>query len=160
MVDNTTYYPPVGFYYKVLFQGLEGNTTVKEAGFKEISGLSTESQKEDITEGGSLEYRHKLPSPAQSTNLVMKRGLIVDSELSKWIEKGINEFSYKPLTVIVQLLEQDSDINEKTKPLMSWTFYKVWPVKWEVANFDSLSKDIVVESIELAYDYFEVKNGS
>ncbi|PHN02218.1 phage tail protein [Flavilitoribacter nigricans] len=159
MANSSTYYPPVSFFFKVFFQGLKGKAD-KEASFKEVSGLSAETSAEEVIEGGVLQYRHKLPTTTKYPNLILKRGLILDSELRQWIEKGINEFSFTPLMVSVHLLDQFSQEGQNSKTLMSWTFHNVWPVKWEIAQFDSLSNEVAVESIELAYDYFETKKGA
>lgn len=141
-------YPPVGFYFRVSFNGGGINS---ETSFKEVSGINVNIEPEEITEGGLLQFRHRLPSTPKYTNLVLKRGLVTDSNLRKWIEKAVEEFTFTPITVMVSLL------NPKGSPLMSWNFYNVWPVKWEVANFDSMNNALTIESIELAFDYFKTK---
>ncbi len=146
MADLT--YPPVGFYFKVSFQG--GGIS-SETSFKEVSGLNVEMTPEEVKEGGLLQFKHKLPSTPKYTNVVLKRGLVTDSNLRTWMDKAINEFTFTPIMVTVALL------NEKGSPLMSWVLHNVWPVKWEVSNFDSMNNDLVLETLELAYDYFETK---
>ncbi len=141
-------YPPVGFYFKVHFGSAKFNS---ETSFKEVSGLSVSMTPEDITEGGQLGYKHRLPTVAQYSNLVLKRGLVTDSKLRDWIEKGINDFTFTPLTINISLL------NENAKPLMSWVVYKAYPVKWEVSSFNSMSNELVVETMELAFSYFKTK---
>ncbi|MEM8906603.1 MAG: phage tail protein [Bacteroidota bacterium] len=143
-----TNYPPVGFYFKVSFQGGGINS---ETSFQEVSGLSVDNAPEEVTEGGVLQFRHRLPTTPKYSNLVLKRGLLTDSNLRQWIEKGINEFSFTPILVTVDLL------NAEANPLMSWVLHNAWPVKWEVSSFDSMSNSLTVETFELAYDYFEAK---
>ncbi len=146
MPTTKNYYPPVGFYFQVKFQG--GNIN-SEASFKEVSGLSVNISPDEIKEGGNTRFVHKLPATPKYSNLVLKRGLLKDSALRKWIEKGINEFEFTPITVLVQLL------NDKGDPTMAWKCTNVWPVKWDISNFNSMNNELVVESIELAYDAFE-----
>jgi len=142
-------YPPVGFYFSVAFNGggLKGETS-----FKEVSGLNVDMSPEEITEGGQLAYHHRLPTVPKYTNLVLKRGLLINSKLRTWMEKGINEFEFTPITVVVKLLNQDA------KPMMSWIFYKVWPIKWEVSGFNAMNNELVVESMELGFSHFKTKS--
>ena len=35
-----------------------------------------------------------------------------------------------------------------------WSFIKAWPVKWVVADLKATDNAIVIETIELAYQYF------
>lgn len=145
---SKTSYPPVGFYFNVSFNGagLKGETS-----FKEVAGLNVEMAPEEIVEGGQLAYRHRLPTVPKYSNLVLKRGLITDSKFRAWMEKGINEFEFTPITIVIRLL------NQKGVALMSWTFYKVWPIKWEVSSFNSMNNELVVETMELGFSYFKTR---
>ena len=125
--------------------GISGETS-----FKEVSGLTVDVAPEEIVEGGELKFHHKLPTTAKYTNLTLKRGLVVSSAVRDWIIAGVRDFEFTPITVTVQLL------NENASPLKSWKAYNVWPVKWEVSNFESETNGIAIETLELAYDYFEI----
>ena len=148
-MEEGIYYPPVGFHFKAVFQGkgISGETS-----FKEISGLTVAISPEEVKEGGELRFVHRLPTVPKYSNLVLKRGLVTDSWIRSWVERAVKEFVFQPLLLTIQLL------NENHKPLMSWVAYNVWPVKWEVSNFDSMSNSLVIESMELAFDYFETKS--
>lgn len=141
-------YPLVGFYFKVTFsgKGIQAKTS-----YQEVTGLSVEMSTEDVVEGGELRFVHKLPTTPKYNNLVLKRGLLANSNLRKWIEKGINEFTFEPLLVNVALLDQEGN------PKMSWVIHNARPVKWEVSGIDSTSNAVAIESLELAYDFFETK---
>jgi len=149
-------YPPAGFYFKVIFTSTSGDFT-SETSFKEVSGLTVDTSPEEIEEGGLLSFKHRLPTTYKYSNLVLKRGLITDSKLRKWVEKGVNEFTFTPLTVTIHLLGAPESDGGEPQILMTWTVHNTWPVKWDVARFDSESNEVVVESIELAFSYFEAK---
>lgn len=153
------YYPPAGFYFKVTFENPKGGL-YSETSFKEVSGLTVDNSPEEVTEGGLLEYRHRLPTAAKYSNLVLKRGLVTDSKLRTWVEDGLKKFEYTPLVVTIELLNQFADEGANPAPLMSWKVYNAWPVKWEVSQFESMSNDIVIETLELAFSYFETKAAS
>jgi phage tail-like protein len=42
---------------------------------------------------------------------------------------------------------------------MSWSFVKAYPLKWSVADLKSQESSVLIETIEFAYQYFEVTDG-
>ena len=143
-----SYYPPVGFHFRVEFVGLVASDS-NDARFQEVSGLSSELGVEEITEGGENRFSHRLPSRAKYGNLVLKRGLLVDSQLIDWCKKAIENFDFSPATVNVTLL------NEEHQPLSdTFSFVKAWPVKWSVSDFRAQDNSVTIETLELAYNYF------
>jgi phage tail-like protein len=141
------YYPPVGFHFKVKFNGLD-NEIDDDIRFQEVGGLAMEIGVEEIVEGGENHFVHRLPTRGKFNNLVLKRGLLRGSGLIKWFRNALESFEFKPLTVHVVLL------NEKHEPLQQWTFQKVWPVKWIISDLKALDNSLVVETIELSYQRF------
>ena len=59
---------------------------------------------------------------------------------------------------MVQLMDAGGDLN-KTTPLMSWHFVDAYPVSWEVSGLNAEESSIVVESLILAYSYFNFVSG-
>ena len=143
-------YPPVSFYFKLSFSGISGQV---EASFKEVSGITMEMGVEEIAEGGVNGYKHRVPTTAKFSNLVLKRGLIPkDSELAKWCTSTINgglEEAIQTKMITVHLLDASR------KPLQSWSFANAWPVKWAVSDFNSMNNDIAIETLEFAYNNFQ-----
>lgn len=143
----STYYPPVGFHFKVEIAGItDGNGS--EIRFQEVSGLNQELGTEEITEGGENRFSHKLPARGKFNNLVLKRGMLLDSKLVDWCRDAIENFDFVTREVLVTLL------NESHTPLISWSFIGAYPVKLSVSDFKAQDNSIVVETIELAYQYF------
>lgn len=145
-----TNYPPVSFYFKLSFSGISGQV---EASFKEVSGITMEMGVEEIAEGGVNGFKHRVPTTAKFSNLVLKRGLIPkDSELATWctstINGGLEEFIETKM-ITVHLLEASR------KPLKSWSFTNAWPVKWSVSDLNSMNNEIAIETIEFAYNNFQ-----
>jgi phage tail-like protein len=139
----SNYYPPLGFHFKVEFNQFMG-----EFEFQSVSGLSVDLETEEIAEGGENRFKHKLPVRTKFPNLVLKRGLLVDSELITWCKNAIENFDITPTDLTVKLL------NEKHEPLMTWNVVHAYPVKWSIADFNAEESKIVIETIELAYSYF------
>ena len=140
----SNYYPPVGFHFLVEFAN-HGD----ECQFQSVSGLSVDLETEEIKEGGENRFTHKLPVRAQYPNLILKRGLLVNSGLLNWCSDAIENFKIEPTNVIIKLL------NEKSEPLMSWNVVQAWPVKWAISDFNAEENRLVIETLELTYSYFK-----
>lgn len=140
-------YPPVGFHFRVEFSlGAVGD---RDSRFQEVTGLSAELGTEELQEGGENRFVHRLPTLPKYGNLVLKRGLLNDSGLIQWCRDAIENFSFEPTTVNVTLL------NEKHEPLgFTYSFVRAWPVKWAVSDFKAQENGLVVETLELSYNYF------
>ena len=138
---------PVGFYFTVSFKG-------EDASFKEVSGISKEIAVEEVSGGGENRFKYRLPSVANGQNLVLKRALIpVGSKLMNWCSSTIDQGLSKPIqthAVSVSLL------NEKGKVCKKWTFNNAYPIKYSISDLKSDSNDLVIETIELAYSFFEI----
>lgn len=139
------YYPPLGFHFKVEFTGFSG-----EYQFQSVSGLTVDIETEQITEGGENRFKHKVPVRTKYPNLVLKRGLLVDSEIIDWCKNALENFDFQPTDLIVKLL------NEKHEPLMSWNVVHAYPVKWSISDFHAEENKLVIETLELTYNYFNV----
>jgi len=143
-----SYYPPVGFHFRVEFAFLKPDSN--DTRFQEVSGLNTELGIEEISEGGENRYSHRLPTRGKFANLILKRGLLNDSELIDWCKDAIENFTFEPTTVNVTLL------NEEHQPMGdTFSFINAWPVKWSVSDFKAQENSIVVETLELSYSYFK-----
>ncbi len=141
------YYPPVGFHFKVEFQGIA--TTSNDYQFQSVSGLSVDLETEEIAEGGENRFKHKIPVRTKYANLVLKRGLLLDSGLIDWCKKAIEDFEIEPINLTVILL------NEKHEPLLTWDIVHAYPVKWVVEDFNAEESKLAIESLELTYNYFK-----
>jgi phage tail-like protein len=146
MVD---YYPPWGFYFKVVFNDVSLDTN--DVRFQSVSGLSVEYDHESYKEGGENRFEHKLPVRTKYGDLVLKRGMLVDSAVIKWFLDAFNNRKFKPATITVNLM------NEKSEPLRSWNVVGAIPKKWLVSDFNSSENGIVIETMELTYRYFTIK---
>src|SRR5205807_27706 len=86
---NAPYYPIPGFHFGVWVDGVSGssaNGTAADASFQEVSGLKVELGYEEVVEGGENRFVHRLPKPATPGNLVLKRGVVIEtSRLARWV---------------------------------------------------------------------------
>jgi phage tail-like protein len=149
----SSFYPPVGFYFKVLISG--SNQVEQDIAFKEASGISMTLKTSELEEGGANFMNRKLPGRTTFSDLELKRGLLpLNSKLSEWCFNSFGSKStgqIKTETIVLQLL------NSKSEVLMSWTFFGAYPIKWDVSGFNAQQSAIVVESISLSYTYYEAE---
>lgn len=159
-VRSEMYNIPLGFHFKVEFskgpdkEDFDPKIDNKgfDVRFQEVTGLSAELGIESYDEGGENRFSHRLPTRAKFNNLVLKRGMLMDTKLRTWFEDAIYQFDFKPVTVTVVLL------NDGGENISSWEFNRVWPVKWTVSDFKASENALVIETLELAYQFFERKS--
>jgi len=143
------YTPPVGFHFKVEVLGLD-RALDDDVRFTDVGGLSFEVTSEEVPEGGENRFIQRYPVRAKYPDLVLKRGLLKSSAIWDWTRACIENLDIKPKNVDVKLL------NEKHEPLLTWHLVGAYPVKWAVADLSASSNAYVVESLQLAYQYFTV----
>jgi phage tail-like protein len=145
-------YPATGYYYAVRLASAA--VTDHDASFKEVSGLAMELAVEELGEGGENRFKHRLPTGAKYTNLVLKRGLVVESSpFFQWCSTTIQGNLVKaivPSGILVALLDENG------APLRTWSVVNAWPVKWSVSDFNAMDGQVVIETLEIAYQYFNV----
>lgn len=156
---NVTYYPPAAFSFNVQVLG-SGSTSSAlsgaDASFQEVSGIKGEFGSESVSEGGENRFVHKLPLRGKYSNLVLKRGAVTtDSYLALWAGQTLGANLAEPVltqNVLVTLT------NEQRQPTIAWSFYNAYPVKWQVSDLNSMKSEILTETLELAYAFFEQIN--
>ncbi len=138
---------PVGFYFQLSFKGVD-------AAFQEVSGITKELNMEKVVCGGENRFKYRLPTVVTSQNLVLKRALIPEgSELADWCASTMDDglvAAVQTHDISVSLLDQDGYVSKM------WTFYSAYPIKYTISDLKSQESEIVMESIEFAFTYFEI----
>lgn len=145
------YYPPVGFHFKVEVQGLPANDD--DVRFTEVSGLTLEMGVEEVPEGGENRFIHKFPTRTKYSELVLKRGLLRNSEIISWIRQCLEDYDIKLKTIVIKLL------NEEHQPLITWHVVNAYPTKWTVGDFNAANNAVVIETLQFYYQYFRMDKG-
>jgi len=115
-----------------------------------VGGLGFEVATEEVPEGGENRFIQRYPLRAKYPDRVLKRGLLKSSAIWDWTRDCIENLDIKPKNVDVKLL------NENHEPLITWHLVGAYPVKWAVTDLNATNNAIVVESLQLAYQYFTV----
>lgn len=139
----------VGFYFSLSFGG-------EDAAFKEVSGISKEFGIEEVASGGENRFKYRLPNIPSSKNLVLKRAILpTGSQLISWCSSTLDDGlanAIQTKDVSVDLLDNEGSV------LMKWTFFNAYPVSYNVSDLKSQENEIVIETIELAYSYFDIQS--
>lgn len=150
------YYPPTGFHFRVAFSGVSGMEGDEQQRFQDVSGLSFEIETEPLREGGENRFEYKLPKRVKYPNLVLKRGMITNKVLTDWIKGALDGFFwaspfplFQPANILITLMD------EAGQPVAVWNVVQAYPVKWSMSDLKATENTVVVETIELAYQYFE-----
>lgn len=153
-----SYYPPTGFHFRVSFSGAGGMQGDSYERFQDVGGLSFEIEVEPLKEGGENRFEHQLPKRIKYPKLTLKRGLITDKKLTDWINSAATGFFwaspvpfFQPADILIMLLD------EADQPVAAWNVVQAYPVKWSVSDFKATENTVVVETLELVYQYFERK---
>ncbi|HWD28605.1 MAG TPA: phage tail protein [Rhizomicrobium sp.] len=144
------YYPPWSFYYKVEFLLGSGPLPTDDARFQAVSGLSVEYDYESFKEGGENRFEHKLPIRTKYGDMVLKRGMYVDSAVIDWFTAAFRDRQFSPADVNVILM------NEQGDPLRTWKVANAIPKKWSISDLNANENSIVIETMELTYRYFTI----
>lgn len=138
--------PPVSFYFQIEFVG---PLDIKDMAFMEVSGLTMELETQEIDMGGG--HKRVVPVRQKHGNFFCKRPLheVFMSDLSSWVDsvmhQGVNT-AIVPCDLIVKLLDAAGN------PQCAWYIKGAYPVKWDIAGFDSKKNEVALETIEFAYD--------
>jgi phage tail-like protein len=101
-------YPPVGFHFLVRFEGLLLKYPgIPDIGFQEVSGITAEIGVEEYHEGGENRFKHRLPNPVSYQNLVLKRGMLIGSQLMQWFRDSVESYAFDANDITVILMNAD-----------------------------------------------------
>jgi phage tail-like protein len=140
-------YPPVGFHFLVSF---EFSPQTDDTRFQEVTGLDVEMEMESFTEGGQNRFTWQLPKRTRYSDITLKRGMFIGSSVIKWCRDALENFSFAPANVHITLL------NENHEPVMTWYVINAIPKKWSVSGLNAQDNSIMIESITLSYQYFNI----
>jgi len=149
MATEERFYPTPGFHFNVVFSDL--GTKKFDNLFQSVSGLSVDLETEEITEGGENRFKHKLPVRSKHPNLILKRGVVLDSGVIDWCKDAILNFVIKPKNIDVVLLGEDH------QAIKTWSIVNAYPIKWNTSDFNAEESKIAIETLEFTYNYFTVK---
>lgn len=107
----------------------------------------------------AIEYRdgsdpssgaRKLPGRVSYANVVLRRGLSGRTDLWDWF-KATRDGALQRRNVAIVLLD------EARKPVQRWLLQDAWPARFSFSRLDGRGNEVVIETLELAYEGFETE---
>ena len=130
-----------------------GNTDGPEAGFQEISAISTEVTVAEYRNGNSRENSvMKITGINKSTDVTLKRGVIGSLNLYQWLNQIRNGDQAALRTVTIQLQNEDH-----TDVVQAWRLLRARIIKHTSGPFNAKGTDVAMEEMVLAYERLEME---
>lgn len=99
------------------------------------------------------ENEDKKGEHTQFENIILKRAYQPNSELVKWCMDAINNHKKQPLNLTIRLLNAEHEM------LSGWQIEQAVPVAWGVEELNAQEAKILIETIELKHQRFQVLDG-
>ena len=93
----------------------------------------------------------KQPGLASYSHLVLSRGLTTNLDLWNWWEAARNGDPSVDRNVVVRLLDGTGQL------VLSWKYRNAFPAVYRLSPLDAAASDLVVETVELAFDSMDVE---
>ena len=144
MATTTRKDPLPVFCFKVELNIGGGEAAV--AFFKSVSGIRYETEIVPVRVGGENDTTRQLVGATKWSNLVLKQGFTASSALLKWRQQWLQG----TMTRIVQ--GTITQLDTAMKDAATWTFFRGWPAKWEIGEFDASKSELAIETLEIAHE--------
>ena len=126
------------------------NTSDAVAAFREVSGMTVNTDVIEYREGNSKDlHPKKLMGLRKSSNLVFKKGITVNKELWLWYRQIVNGVHDRRNGSVVLHDELGQEV-------LTWNFYEAWPTKIEFPTLNANTNEVAVISMELVVEKLEL----
>ncbi|WP_310991977.1 phage tail protein [Aequorivita marina] len=132
-------YPLLNMHFVVEFKNKQ---FFNDRSFQSVSGLKARVCENDDSNESDVHFE----------NIILRRGYQPDSEIVVWCMDAINNKKKKPLDLVVKLL------NEEHEMISGWYIESAVPVAWGVDELHAQETKVLIETIELSYQRFQVLN--
>jgi len=130
-----------------------GNTDGPQAGFQEISGISTEVTVAEYRSGNAKENNPiKIAGLAKVSDVTLKRGVIGALDLYAWLNEIRNGNVNALRNVTIKLQSEDH-----TEVVMTWRLLRARIIKHTSGPFNAKGSDVAMEEMVLAYERLELE---
>ena len=133
--------PLQSFMFRVSIPGLPTGV-----GFQKVGGLSREVEVVEYLEN-MYDHTHKLPGRETVSDVTFERGMYTDDYLQGIYEKVFNNNTVRN-TVVIQICDRFGKIRREFKCAEAWFS------KYECADLDATSSDVIIETLTMAFEYF------
>ena len=133
--------PLQSFMFKVQISGLPTGI-----GFQKVAGLSREVAVVEYLEN-MYGHTHKLPGRESVGEVTFERGMYVDNYLQQLYEDVFKKTTTRN-TVVIQVCDRFGNVRRE------FQLAECWFSKYEVADLDATSDDVIIETLTMQFEYF------
>lgn len=133
--------PLQSFMFRVSISGLASSV-----GFQKVGGLSREVAVVEYLEN-MYDHTHKLPGRETVGEITFERGMYSDNALQAVYETVFKNNNCRS-TVIIQVLDRFGTVRR------TFQLAECWFSKYEVADLDATSDDVIIETLTMQFEYF------
>jgi phage tail-like protein len=126
--------------------------------FQSVSGLSVTRNIDPLTEGGLNDFGREFPGQISYAHITFSVGLSSSDFFYKWMMDGqyAGRAAVKNFTLI-QRRPNPKGSNPVFAEVKRWDFFNAFPVSWKISDLSIKdSQNIVIENLELSFDYFKL----
>ena len=144
-------YPVPAYQFAVKF----GSDIV--ALFQSVKGIEVKREVEPLKVGGENNFGREFPGHISYGHITLEVGLTSSSYFWDWMMAGQFDGFASPRTfTLVQRRPNPKGSSPLFEEVYKWSFENAFPVSWKLSDLTiEDSSKIVVESLELSFDYFE-----
>lgn len=145
---------PRSFHHKAKFVAeIDG---LGSASFAKCSELSMEVANVTHWEGGRR-IPYKQPGRVTFTDITLERGATLDRDLFDWMKEVVDVAA--GIGFVDDLYKRNADLVQQDldgRTLRRWSVFRAWPIKFVAGEWDNDSDEVVIESVTLTYDFFDL----
>ena len=120
---------------------------VTQAAFSACDGLQARVDVVEFADGGDPTAR-KRPGRAHFANIVLRRGVVNNTELWLWFKTVLaGQIQRKAGSIIV--------LNDGSEELFRYNFFECWPCRWKGLELNAEVPGALVEELEIAVERIE-----
>jgi phage tail-like protein len=141
--------PYGAFNFKVEFADVDGGGPIL-AGFSDVSGIGQEVNYSDYRAGTDFDNTaRKIPNTYKTDEVTLKRGLIGNTDIFKWLE-AVSKGRYQPRSVTIVVLD------EARNTVVTLVLLKAQPKKWVGPTLAAKGGgEVAMEELHLVHEGIE-----
>ncbi|MDX2291661.1 MULTISPECIES: phage tail protein [Streptomyces] len=122
--------------------------SITRGSFHEVSGMESSVEVIEHREGGWNTTPRKFPGQTKHGNLVLKWGMVTDTELYDWHREVVQGKVNRRNGSVILLDHTGAEVAR-------WDFVRAWPTKYTAPGLNAESSDIAIETLELVHEGLE-----
>jgi phage tail-like protein len=126
--------------------------------FQSFNGMSVSRDVEGYNQGGQNDYGMEFPGQVSYDHVTFEAGLSSSDFFWKWMMHGRQHGTARTINfdLVQRRPYRAGDSGPIYDEVKRWNFFNAFPVSWSISDLNvDETESIVVESLELSFDYFE-----